>query len=93
MNTGVTTEEVNLLTSVKHAEGSDIGMRREENQDSFGIVENESFRFFIVADGMGGVKGGAIASQLAVKTVTEYLQSRVGISDQDICSAIHTANQ
>jgi protein phosphatase len=48
-------------------------MRREENQDCFGIIKTDPFQGFFVADGMGGVNGGALASRLAISTLQELL--------------------
>lgn len=50
---------------------TDIGKIRENNEDSFYI--NDKFGIYIVADGMGGYKGGEIASKIA----TEYLGERI----------------
>lgn len=49
---------------------SDVGLKRKGNQDS--IFLNPYKRMFIVADGMGGHKGGDIASSLAVKVAPEF---------------------
>ena len=53
---------------------SDIGKVREMNQDSFYIsAPEDSIQIFIVADGMGGYKGGEVASKLAVETSKNYI--------------------
>ncbi|MDR3262369.1 MAG: protein phosphatase 2C domain-containing protein [Tannerella sp.] len=44
---------------------------REENQDSFGECETKHGHLFVVCDGMGGMKGGKTASQLAVSVILE----------------------
>ncbi|NLF25810.1 MAG: serine/threonine-protein phosphatase, partial [Deltaproteobacteria bacterium] len=80
------------LDLITHVVRSDIGMRREENQDSFTIIEGEGFKFFVVADGMGGVKGGAEASQLAAVVLAQCLKSKNSITDEDIVSAVNRVN-
>ncbi|MDR1556847.1 MAG: protein phosphatase 2C domain-containing protein [Tannerellaceae bacterium] len=44
---------------------------REENQDSSGSRETKHGLLVVVCDGMGGTKGGSIASKLAVETILE----------------------
>lgn len=46
---------------------TDRGLHRSENQDNYYI--SPDMRVFVVADGMGGLKGGARASKLAVDAV------------------------
>ena len=51
---------------------SDIGTKREENQDSYGISEKSGeYLLSVVCDGMGGMAGGKTAAKLAVKTYLE----------------------
>lgn len=46
---------------------TDKGIRRKRNEDS--LLASEDYGLFVVADGMGGYRGGEIASQLAVTTI------------------------
>jgi protein phosphatase len=48
---------------------TDRGLVRADNQDNYYISSDE--RVFVVADGMGGTKGGATASKIAVETVKQ----------------------
>jgi protein phosphatase len=50
---------------------SDIGRRREINEDSF-LVDDE-LGLYIVADGMGGQNAGEVASKMAVEVVTRFI--------------------
>lgn len=73
---------------------TDIGRRRSQNQDSVGV--NQELGLFIVADGMGGHRGGEIASQMAIETVQEEVrkaQTQSSWSPRDtIVQAIKMAN-
>lgn len=51
---------------------SDVGKKREKNEDSFLISDDLSL--FVVADGMGGHLGGDIASRIAVNTIYEMMK-------------------
>ena len=54
---------------------SDVGKVREENQDAF-MIEAES-RLFLVADGMGGHRGGALASKTVVEDLPAMIETRL----------------
>ena len=59
---------------MKHSGMTDIGLHRKNNQDSFAVFSGASFLCAIVCDGMGGAKGGNIASGLAVKTFASFVR-------------------
>ncbi len=64
---------------------SDIGRKRETNQDS--IFIGNSNKLYVVADGMGGHSGGDLASTMAIKYLAEKVKElRSGV---DIKEAEH----
>lgn len=63
---------------------SDIGKKRNENQDKiFVSEENSELKLFIVADGMGGANAGSVASNLAVNYVKKYIQDNFNNIDYE----------
>jgi serine/threonine protein phosphatase PrpC len=51
--------------------GTDVGRRRKNNEDYFGVFEKHNL--YIVADGMGGHAAGEVASSTAVNAVAEFV--------------------
>lgn len=90
-----------MSTTVKFGSGSDVGVVREENQDCAGKFPDESLDFsvapgllFVVADGMGGHRGGRMASQLAVQAIGEHFLAIDSAEPADqLRSAIQAANK
>lgn len=78
---------------------TDTGLRRKRNEDSLLVLEDASL--FVVADGMGGYRGGEMASQLAVKEIGNAFREKnfegephEGVPKQasELARAIQTAN-
>jgi len=72
---------------------TDVGLVRSENQDfgllsAPGALHSPSERLMMVADGMGGHRGGATASRLAATTVQSEFQAADG---SDVAEALGDA--
>lgn len=50
---------------------SDVGMKREHNEDSYLLLPE--YNAFVVADGMGGHAGGEMASGVSVRTILDFV--------------------
>lgn len=69
---------------------TDVGLKRAINQDT--IYMDDSLGLYVVADGMGGHKGGEVASAMAVSSAKEIIRSEVlkeNFSPRDVISKVY----
>jgi len=79
------------------------GLTRSQNEDAHWVThvvegttgtESASRYVFVVADGLGGHRGGAVASRMAIKAIKEEIHSwHGGNAERTIERAIQKANQ
>ncbi len=69
---------------------TDPGRVRQNNQDSYRIVKD--LGLYMLADGMGGARGGAHASRLAVETVEKALTRSAHRDAAALLGAVEEAN-
>ena len=75
-----------------------MGLRNDQ-EDTYGFVHDGPSTssglptVFILADGMGGYKGGAIASQIAVDSVKAQLMGRDSLDPAELETLIRGANE
>ncbi len=81
---------------VKIAGKTDVGFKRSDNQDRYvaGALSN-GVSFGFVCDGMGGARGGSVASEYLCKTLEEYIyiqnDNRAMNCEQTVIDAIDIA--
>lgn len=63
---------------------SDIGKVREINEDAFYISNSlDEVQLYMLADGMGGYKGGEVASKLAIQSAKNYIENNFKEIEKD----------
>jgi len=78
------------MTLLRAAFSTDIGKIRKENEDR--ILFNEAAQLFGVADGVGGLPGGAEAAQTAVDYVDAAVRALPPGADLDLEAIVTAAN-
>lgn len=67
------------MVDIESAGITDVGMKREGNEDS--LFLDEAQKLYVVADGMGGHQAGEVASALVVDTIRDYMERFQGEDD------------
>jgi serine/threonine protein phosphatase PrpC len=80
-----------LMLSLRAAALTDIGRVRRQNEDRY-LLDNDA-RLFGVADGVGGLPGGAEAAQQSIEVVAGALHALVEGQEPDLTAIVHQANQ
>jgi len=79
------------MLSLRAAALTDIGRVRRENEDRF--LLDQAALLFGVADGVGGLPGGAEAAQQSVTEVAGAIQALPAGSEPDLTAIVHRANE
>jgi len=74
---------------------TDIGLKRQLNEDSALYFEDDDLRIYVVADGMGGHNAGEVASVMAVNEVIRYVKENftANCNEDLLIESINLANK
>ena len=79
------------MTKLRTAALSDIGRMRSENEDQ--LIYDEKSQIFGVADGVGGLPGGAEAAKETARVILEGLKAAPAGSPPNLTAIVHAANR
>ncbi len=72
---------------------SDVGQKRSTNQDAYGcFARPNGARLLVIAAGMGGHRGGEVASQVAVAAIEAAFESSSAAPQELLLDAFQEAN-
>lgn len=69
METGLSNNIPERILKFRDGIRTDKGLRRSENQDNYGFAHTDRVSMYLVCDGMGGARGGKVASAIAVNSI------------------------
>lgn len=79
------------MPSIRAAALTDIGRVRRQNEDRF--LYDEAAQLYGIADGVGGLPGGAEAAQQSLDDVTAAIKALTNGAEADLKSIVHRTNQ
>ena len=86
--------------TLRIAAATDVGLRRERNEDCFATWSPQSSEelerrgeLLVVADGMGGSAAGEVASRTAVETVMHHFREREETADLALTRSLEAAHR
>jgi PPM family protein phosphatase len=82
---GILDSESGLWSDLRVVTRSDVGRVRARNEDSLAVLAE--WNWLVLSDGMGGYRGGDVASRLAVEALSES-SCRFGGSAREAASAL-----
>ena len=79
------------MPSIRAAALTDIGRVRRQNEDR--VIFDEAVRLYGVADGVGGLPGGAEAAQQSLDDVTAAIKGLTNGAEANLTAIVHHTNQ
>lgn len=62
---------------------SDLGIKRNLNEDYASYLETNDFKIYVVADGMGGHNAGEVASKIATEGIIDFIEKNFKSEDKN----------